>query len=87
MKMSKDMKKEQKINNERIVEELKIEIEKWTKRMEDELEKIKTQEDEIIKNIKAYVSDSKYFYSRGDLVRAFEAIIWAWALFEINFKK
>lgn len=65
---------------------LKAEIEKWTKKIEEELRNFsKENKKEILKNIKAYIEDSKYFYNKGDLVRAFEAIIWAWALFEINF--
>lgn len=79
------MKIEYNINNEEIVNNLKFEIEKWTKKIEDELKKF-DKENPKIKNIIAYLQDSKYFYNKGDLVRSFEAIIWAWALFEINFK-
>ncbi|MEM5826139.1 MAG: DUF357 domain-containing protein [Candidatus Aenigmatarchaeota archaeon] len=76
-------------NHNEIIEQLKNETEKWTKRIEKELEEIKREKEkeEIIKNIEAYVEDSRYFYNKGDLVKAFEAIIWAWALLEINFKR
>ena len=37
---------------------------------------------EQITNIKAYISDCKYFLDNGDLVRAFEAVIYAWAILE-----
>ncbi|MEM7816833.1 MAG: DUF357 domain-containing protein [Candidatus Aenigmatarchaeota archaeon] len=77
-------------NHSKIIEQLKNETEKWTKRIEKKLEEIKREnnkeKEEIIRNIEAYIEDSKYFHNKGDLVKAFEAIIWAWALFEINFK-
>jgi len=38
---------------------------------------------EALKNIDAYLSDSKYFLEKNDLIRAFEAVIWAWAWMEI----
>jgi len=33
--------------------------------------------------MKAYISDSKHFLKEGDYVRSFEAIVWAWAIYEI----
>ncbi len=65
--------------------QIKEETEKW-------LAKIRTVEGEIaaegrgeefLKNMKAYVSDSMHFLEKGDLVRAFECVIWAWAIYEI----
>jgi len=35
-------------------------------------------------NIAAYLSDSRYFLGKGDLIRAFEAVVWAWAWIEIG---
>ncbi|NOQ38217.1 DUF357 domain-containing protein, partial [archaeon] len=35
-------------------------------------------------NIKAYISDTQHFIDKGDLVRAFEAVVWAWAWLEIG---
>jgi len=35
-------------------------------------------------NITAYISDCRYFLEQGDLIRAFEAVIWAWAWIEIG---
>jgi hypothetical protein len=43
----------------------------------------KTRSD-FLKNINAYIKDCKYFLGRGDLIRAFEAVIWAWAWLEIG---
>ncbi len=38
---------------------------------------------EMFENMKAYLEDSKYFMKTGDLVRSFEAIVWAWSIFEL----
>ncbi|VVB60238.1 Uncharacterised protein [uncultured archaeon] len=40
--------------------------------------------EEFIKNIAAYIDDSMHFTQKKDHVRAFEAIIWAWAWIEIG---
>jgi len=37
-----------------------------------------------LRNINAYISDSEYFLKKGDLVRAFECVVWAWAWLEIG---
>ncbi len=37
-----------------------------------------------LENIEAYVADCQHFEDDGDLVRAFEAIVWAWAWLEIG---
>ncbi len=63
------------------------ETEKWTKKILEEIENMEaygSKGDGFIKNIKAYVSDSGHFLEKGDLVRSFEAIIWAWAWLEIG---
>lgn len=38
----------------------------------------------FLKNIDAYISDSGYFMDKNDMIRSFEAIIWAWAWLEIG---
>ncbi len=64
-----------------IEDELKSETLRW-------LEKIEfiefKGEKEFVENIKAYISDSKFFLKKGDLIRAFECVIWAWAWLEIG---
>lgn len=68
-------------------ESLRMEIDKWTGKIGEELENIEaygSRGREFLKNIKAYVSDSKHFLEKRDLVRSFEAIIWAWAWLEIG---
>ena len=36
----------------------------------------------IRENIKAYIEDAKFFLEKNDLIRAFEAVIYAWGLLE-----
>lgn len=66
-----------------IASELRGETEKWLARAEDRLSRCRGDE-RFLTNIKAYISDSRYFLERGDLIRAFEAVIWAWAWLEIG---
>lgn len=66
---------------------LRHEIEKWSGKIRRRLEKTgaaNAKGGEFLKNINAYVSDSAHFHDKGDLVRSFEAIIWAWAWLEIG---
>lgn len=63
------------------------ETEKWKGKLENELNNLKptgTKGREFLENINAYNSDSDHFRSNGDLVRAFESIVWAWAWLEIG---
>lgn len=65
-------------------EELRLETLKWLDRAEEQLLRISPDEGGIRQNISAYLSDSRYFLEKGDLIRAFEAVIWAWAWMEIG---
>jgi hypothetical protein len=68
-------------------EQLRKETDKWTRKIAEELENIEVYGPKgkgILANIKAYVSDSAHFLQEGDLIRSFEAIIWAWAWLEIG---
>ncbi len=61
------------------------ETQKWLKKIETL--KVKPKNDkgkEYLANIEAYIKDSKYFLEKKDYVRAFEAVIWAWAFLEIS---
>jgi hypothetical protein len=61
------------------------EIERWLKKLETLMPKIQTSDnkgEEMLKNVKAYVSDSKYFLEKEDLVLSFEAMVHAFAVFE-----
>jgi len=68
-------------------EQLKEEIKKWTEKLGTSLDSAKALNNkgaEMLTNIKAYQADSIHFYEKGDLVRSFEALIWAWAYLEIG---
>jgi hypothetical protein len=64
-------------------DDLKSETVKWLKRAEELFGTIEGDE-RFKENISAYLRDSKYFLDSGDLIRAFEAVIWAWAWMEIG---
>ena len=40
--------------------------------------------EEFLTNINAYMSDTNHFKEKEDFVRAFEAVVWAWAWLEIG---
>ena len=66
---------------------LRQETEKWTSRIAKKLENteaVGSKGKGFLTNIKAYVSDSRHFLEKGDLVRSFEAIIWAFSWLEIG---
>jgi len=68
-------------------EELRKETEKWLQKIKVEREKIvlvDSSREAFIKNIDAYISDSEHFLANSDLIRAFEAVIWAWSYLEIG---
>jgi len=66
-----------------------MDVEKETRKFIDELrtkiEKVSVNDEkgeEMLDNIKAYINDSEYFIEKGDLIRSFEAIVWAMAIFD-----
>lgn len=63
--------------------DLRSETLKWLERAENLFSMVLGNE-HFIDNISAYISDSKYFLEKGDLIRAFEAVVWAWAWMEIG---
>ncbi|MCK4927398.1 MAG: DUF357 domain-containing protein, partial [Candidatus Aenigmarchaeota archaeon] len=68
-----------------VEDELKAETLKWLEKCGEEIVKVKPsgpKGEEFLVNIKAYVSDTGHFLEKDDLVRAFEAIVWAWAWLE-----
>lgn len=69
---------------ERSLEEsLLYETVKWEEKAEALFSKLSGDE-RFLENISAYLSDSHYFLEQEDLIRAFEAVIWAWAWMEIG---
>ncbi|MBN2101608.1 MAG: DUF357 domain-containing protein [Candidatus Aenigmarchaeota archaeon] len=74
--MSKDYENE-------LAEQTKI----WSDKIKTEMQGIKLLNRDkrtFLENVQAYIQDSEYFVEQGDLVRAFEAIIWAWSWLEIG---
>jgi hypothetical protein len=69
-------------------DKVKIEdIDKWVVKIEALLDKISIEDprgESMFTNMKAYIADSKHFRDADDYVRGFEAIVWAWAIFEIG---
>ena len=68
-------------------EDLRIETEKWLLRAQEAMETVSARGEDgerFSANVEAYISDSLYFLEKGDLIRAFEAVIWAWAWIEIG---
>jgi hypothetical protein len=67
------------------------EIDKWTGRIEKATKSVKLRDkyqkdpskQRLLENIHAYIKDSRHFAEKGDPIRSFEAIIWAWAWLEI----
>ncbi len=62
----------------------------WSDKIKSEMEGIKLlnrDKRNFLENVQAYIQDSEYFVEQGDLVRAFEAIIWAWSWLEIGKKE
>lgn len=63
------------------------ETEKWTEKIKARMDKtalIRSDKKDFLENINAYIKDSAYFLEKNDLVRAFEAIVWAWSWLEIG---
>lgn len=67
----------------RLVEE----IDTWRDRLDaalDEAEPATERGERFLENIRAYRQDCDHFEAEDDLVRAFEAVVWAWAWLEIG---
>lgn len=64
--------------------DLESETLKWLGKAEHLFGRISPKDNRFAENIAAYLSDSRHFLDNGDLIRAFEAVIWAWAWMEIG---
>ncbi len=61
------------------------ETKKWLKKLESlKIEPSTKKGEQYLVNIDAYISDSRHFLEKKDYVRAFEAVVWAWAWCEIG---
>jgi uncharacterized protein len=69
-----------------VEKDLLVETEKWLIKIKTERKKIVLADEKratMLKNIDAYISDTDHFLKKNDLIRAFEAVVWAWAWIEI----
>lgn len=58
---------------------------KWLKKLESlKIQPASRKGEQYKTNIDAYISDSRHFLEKKDYVRAFEAVVWAWAWCEIG---
>ena len=67
-------------------EDLLNETVKWQEKAESLFGQLSGDE-RMLENISSYLSDSHHFLKQNDLIRAFEAVIWAWAWMEIGLQK
>lgn len=68
-------------------ERLRDQTDTWRGRLDRALDEANAADERghrFLENIRAYRSDCVHFEEEGDLVRAFEAIVWAWAWLEIG---
>ncbi len=66
-------------------EKLEKETEKWLEKLKNEdFETVGDGGKMFLENIEAYTKDAEYFLEEGDLIRAFEAVVWAWSWLEIG---
>ncbi len=66
-------------------EELKAETKRLLAKAKEQRKRIKidASHSSYLKNIDAYISDSEHFLGKGDLIKAFEAVVWSWSWIEI----
>jgi uncharacterized protein len=66
--------------------DIKEEIVQMLERIGPLIEKIEVKDErgqEMLTNMKAYISDSRHFMGKENYLKSFEAIVWAWAILEI----
>ncbi|HPS91426.1 MAG TPA: DUF357 domain-containing protein [Methanothrix sp.] len=66
--------------------DLRAETVKWQEKARDLFGNVSGDEG-FLDNVSAYIRDCQFFLEKSDLIRAFEAIIWAWAWMEIGLDK
>ncbi len=66
---------------------LREEILEMTQKIEPLVERVEVVDNrgiEIFTNMKSYIADSQHFLKAGNLIKSFEAILWAWAILELG---
>ena len=66
---------------------LEKEARKWLERIEESRKRVKILREEkavrsAIENMDSYIKDCRHWLSKGDLVLAFEAVVYAWGILE-----
>ncbi len=64
---------------------LREETGKWLLKIREEMKSVQLKDrskERFLENVNAYIQDSEYFLKKNDLIRSFEAVIWAWSLLE-----
>jgi len=66
--------------------DIREETEKMLEKIKPLINKIEVNDkkgEEMLENLKAYVADSEHFLKNKNYLKAFEAVIWAFAILEI----
>jgi len=78
-----------KIATNKTEEELEKETVKWLSKLEEEWPSAKPTGllgkeaiASVTENVEAYMKDCRHFMQKGDWVHAFEAIVYAWGIFD-----
>lgn len=67
--------------------ELEQETEKWHEKLRVRMKQVAATDEageDLLENAQAYHDDADHFRAEGDLVRAFESVVWAWSWIEIG---
>lgn len=70
---------------DKTAEMLELETQKWLGKLLKEAKGLKAKDMKAaaqIENMEAYISDCSHFQKQGDWIRAFEAVIYAWGIYE-----
>lgn len=69
--------------------DLKEEALREIRRMEEVFGSLEGEGGDVLKLARSYFEDSKYFFSRGDYLKAFEAAVISWAYVDalLHFRK
>ncbi|MBI4163500.1 MAG: DUF357 domain-containing protein [Candidatus Aenigmarchaeota archaeon] len=62
---------------------------KWLEKLEKRVKAAKVIDKKVsgeMENVKAYLKDSAHFFGKKDFVRAFEAVIYAYGIYEACFR-
>lgn len=68
-------------------EQLTSETQRWADRLDEALDEAQADTEQgrsFLENVRAYRADADHFAGQEDHVRAFEAVVWAWAWLEIG---